>query len=404
MQIDTPNPVPEVSIEKVDALCLRALFERARQATLLAPLGSVFLCWIERDKVAVPLLLAWLVINSLPDAVTFVLTSRLLRQDVAGRHIAYWLNWQVALRGLQGLAWGSAAWFFHTGSFSNDLVVLTVLIAVSATSVINMAPSFRTLAVFSIAVLMVPFSMYVWIGDVQHLEFAVGILVLLGVELQFGLDAYRQFAEGVGQLVRNQAISAELEQAMARVSSANADLKQRNQQLADALQQLHIIATHDELTDVHNRHFIVAQLDRQHEQFVRYGNVCSIVLLDIDHFKLVNDRHGHAVGDRVLVAFSHGIEGLLRQGDFIGRYGGEEFLLVLPMTDLAAAHQLAQRIRAHLNGRPLIEEPVRLEVTASFGIAQLRSGESIDAWLQRADRALYRAKESGRNCVICEPV
>jgi diguanylate cyclase (GGDEF)-like protein len=133
---------------------------------------------------------------------------------------------------------------------------------------------------------------------------------------------------------------------------------------------------------------------------VRYGNACSIVIIDIDHFKQVNDRYGHIVGDEVLVAFSRLVESMVRQGDLIGRYGGEEFLLVLPMTDLAAASQLAQRIRNRLASEPLVDQPVMLVVTASFGVAQIGSEESIDDWLLRSDQALYSAKEHGRNCVM----
>jgi diguanylate cyclase (GGDEF)-like protein len=91
---------------------------------------------------------------------------------------------------------------------------------------------------------------------------------------------------------------------------------------------------------------------------------------------------------------------MVRQGDLIGRYGGEEFLLVLPMTGLAAALQLAQRIRTGLEATPLVDQPVMHVVTASFGVAQIKSDETIDDLLVRVDQALYHAKESGRNCVM----
>lgn len=379
---------PEDQAE-VDALCVRTLFERARKATLQAPMGTLFICWLEKDLVSLPLLVGWMVINTLPDAITFFLTSRLLKNPPPNARIPYWHNWQVGLRCLQGLSWGAAAIFFHVQGATaaiNDLTILAVLISISAASIVNMAPSLRTLAAFCASILILPLAYYLWLGDALHATFAVGLIILLVVEMQFGWDAYRQFAEGVRQLVLNRKISRQLEL--------------RNRQLDELNRQLSIIATQDKLTGLHNRHFIVDQLEQQHEMFVRYGNACCIVLLDIDFFKQVNDRYGHAVGDAVLVAFSRRIEGQLRHGDFFGRYGGEEFMLVLPMTDLEAALQLAQRIRSMLASVPLIDQPVALTVTASFGVAQLNTAESIDDWLSRADQALYRAKENGRNCVM----
>lgn len=128
------------------------------------------------------------------------------------------------------------------------------------------------------------------------------------------------------------------------------------------------------------------------------------MLFDIDHFKQINDRYGHAVGDDVLVAFSRRVEALLRQEDVLGRYGGEEFLLLLPMIDLSAALQLAERIRCALADSPVQLKSGEVTVTASFGVAQLERGEEADDWLIRVDQALYRAKEHGRNCVMAQGI
>jgi diguanylate cyclase (GGDEF)-like protein len=142
-------------------------------------------------------------------------------------------------------------------------------------------------------------------------------------------------------------------------------------------------------------------LKRQYEMFGRYGTVCSIVLIDIDHFKRVNDSFGHGVGDTVLVSLARCVEPLLRQGDFFGRHGGEEFILVLPMTNGVAAAQLAERIRNKLKECDLLAgQKDAWRISASFGVAEIRAGESLEAWLTRADQALYRAKEHGRDRVV----
>lgn len=374
---------------EVDALCVYTLFERARLAALFAPLGTLFIFWIGLDQVGLPLAAGWVLVTTVPDAVTFALTTRLLKHDPPSVGIASGLSMQVALRILQGLCWGAAAVLFHTSGTAVtvlDMIILCVLVAISATSVVNMAPSFRTLSAFCVSLLSVPILYSLWLGDQTHVQIAVGLGILLLVEIQFGWNAYRQFEEGMNQLVLNR--------------RAQRELKQRNRELDEANRLLREIAIRDQLTRLYNRHYMVEQLERQREQLSRHGHPCSIVLFDVDHFKQINDRYGHGVGDAVLVAFSRRVEGLLRQGDTLGRYGGEEFMLILPMCDSHAALQMAERVRAALASSPVVMEPEAITATASFGVAQLQPGEDADAWLLRADEALYRAKEQGRNCVM----
>lgn len=376
---------------EVDTICVTALFERARKATMLSPIGTGFVFWLVHEIMATKLVLVWVIINTLPDTITFILTSRLIKRPLPNQQITYWHNLQIALRSLQGLCWGSAVIFFHVAeplSLVNDMTILVVLVAVSAAGIVNTAPSFRTSFGFTFCVLIIPICYYFWLGDPIYIKLATGSTILLLVTLQFGWDAYQQFVDGAKQLVLNRRISLQLEM--------------RNNELDELNRQLSVTATHDSLTDLYNRHFIVDQLEQQLDLFRRHGNPCSIVLIDIDRFKQVNDQFGHASGDEVLVAFSRRTESQIRLGDTFGRYGGEEFLLVLPMTELPSALSLAERIRGHLASTPLLEHPRPLTITASFGVAQIKANESIDTWLIRADKALYRAKEDGRNCVMAD--
>lgn len=349
---------------------------------MLAPFPMLFLCWLEKDVASMSLILGWLTLIAVPNFLSFLVSSHVLKRPPPDEQMPYWHNWQFLIRSIQGVCWGVAVIFFHVegaNSFINDLGVLLVLISVSAVSIVNIAPSFRTLVGYSSAILLIPAGYYFWLGDAQHVFFAMGIILLWAVGLEAGRDAYRQFADGVRWGAINQETS---------------------RQLDEFNRQLSTIAIHDKLTGLYNRHFIVEQLEMQHDLFVRYGTVCSVVLLDIDHFKQVNDIHGHSVGDEVLVAFSRRIETELRQGDIFARYGGEEFMLVLPTTDREAALHFVNRIRSTIAGTPLIDQPMPLSITASFGVAQIRRGETVEDWLNRADQALYRAKANGRNCVM----
>ena len=151
----------------------------------------------------------------------------------------------------------------------------------------------------------------------------------------------------------------------------------------------------DALTGTGNRRMLMLRLEEEVKRATRYGRPMSLVFIDVDHFKKVNDDRGHAVGDKVLIQVARCIARNLRQSDHFGRYGGEEFVIVLVETALTDAHRLVERIRKEV-GSLEIEELGRA-ITISCGIAQIRQDESMDNLIQRGDAALYRAKGAGRN-------
>ena len=155
-------------------------------------------------------------------------------------------------------------------------------------------------------------------------------------------------------------------------------------------------ATTDPLTGIANRRLLEDELERMIAQAHRYGLPLSIVLMDLDHFKAVNDEHGHDTGDRVLVETVERIKTLVRDADLLARWGGEEFLLLAPHTDHEAACALAERCRAAIGRSPMEVG----EVTASFGVATLDAADDARALFRRADLALYTAKQEGRDRVV----
>jgi diguanylate cyclase (GGDEF)-like protein/PAS domain S-box-containing protein len=166
-----------------------------------------------------------------------------------------------------------------------------------------------------------------------------------------------------------------------------------------AQERLRELATHDPLTGVYNRRHLDDVLRREIERSKRYGRPLTVAMLDVDHFKRVNDDHGHQVGDEVLSEISARCRRTLRANDVLGRYGGEEFMIVFPETGAEEAGVVAERLRAAVAGRPVAAGAGAVEVTVSIGLAALADGEEPRALVARADASLYAAKRDGRNLV-----
>lgn len=160
-------------------------------------------------------------------------------------------------------------------------------------------------------------------------------------------------------------------------------------------------STKDPLTGLGNRGATLAELQSRFELSRRHGRPISVIMCDLDHFKLINDQHGHGAGDIVLVAFGERVRQNLRGTDLAGRIGGEEFLLVLPETEMAGALLLAERLRTSLSDTPHLLPTGPIQVTCSLGVAQwIQADRDAGALLGRADEALYAAKRQGRNKVV----
>ncbi|MFA9461941.1 diguanylate cyclase [Thiohalorhabdus methylotrophus] len=160
--------------------------------------------------------------------------------------------------------------------------------------------------------------------------------------------------------------------------------------------ELERLATHDRLTGIYNRTKLYELLGQAQAAHERYGIPFSVIMFDIDHFKAINDRQGHHAGDQALCELTRRIEENLRDTDALGRWGGEEFLVLATSSDIEATARLAERLRAVVAGTPF--EAVGT-VTISLGVASIQPGESVTQLEERADRALYMAKGTGRNRV-----
>ena len=165
--------------------------------------------------------------------------------------------------------------------------------------------------------------------------------------------------------------------------------------------ELERLATTDPLTGVFNRRYFMDFATQELLRSQRYSHLFSVIQMDIDHFKKINDAHGHAVGDEVLKAFTGTCQEILRECDVLGRVGGEEFSIVLPETEKAGALVVAERIRQTIADLKVYADERTVHFTVSIGIASLRPNDAgLDAVLRRADEALYLAKNGGRNKVV----
>lgn len=173
-----------------------------------------------------------------------------------------------------------------------------------------------------------------------------------------------------------------------------------NLELEAANDKLEVISQTDGLTGLNNRKAWEDQLNKEFVRLQRYKEDCSLIMFDIDHFKKVNDSYGHPAGDEVIKETANITQQSIRKTDTAGRYGGEEYVVLLPHTSIANAEILAQRIRKRLEKLTIEHEGNTIKFTASFGIADYNESlKSATAWIDSADKALYESKKNGRNQV-----
>ena len=190
-----------------------------------------------------------------------------------------------------------------------------------------------------------------------------------------------------------------------RVQSTREHLRRQKAELAQALEQIRQLATHDDLTGLLNRRAMLDRMQLEQRRSLRSGSPLLIAQLDIDHFKVVNDTHGHAAGDLVLQSFADTVRRNVRDTDVLARWGGEEFVLLLCDTPAADAVALMERLRQAVQAMqvPVPQGDGPITVTVSIGLARHTPADPLAGTLERADQALYAAKAGGRNRVVPAP-
>ena len=188
-----------------------------------------------------------------------------------------------------------------------------------------------------------------------------------------------------------------------RVSRNRHEMALKSEALANALSKVEHMAAHDQLTGLLNRHRMHEVLDKEWHRLQRQTRPTTLVMMDLDHFKRVNDTLGHQAGDEVLKRFATLADTYLRDADVVSRWGGEVFLVLCPDTTAEQALIALNRLRDQVHVQPFLDSHPSLQITFSAGMATLRPSESMDSAIERADQALYQAKEAGRDRFMQSP-
>lgn len=346
-----------------------------RRTLSTTPVGWVLVAWICWGRVPNALLLGWLGLF----ISTWALAQLVLRGVTrGGSDSARHSNWVMFAAALDGIAWGLIFTVFAGYDVALDSglgAVLAGVAAVNAPVYITIPRVFRVLLV-ALWLAALPG----WLRQVQQLSVTqtfIGLSVfatLLGVYMS---SVGERILEGIRLQLANEALTVQLRQ---------------------ALQLVEQDAVTDALTGQPNRRALDLLIDQQVALSERNTLPFSVLMLDIDHFKQINDQHGHGVGDVALKVFAARVRDLLRAGDVCARYGGEEFVVVLPATALTAACEIAERLRIAVAESALLDSPP-VSATVSIGVAEFSRGMTPQQLLNRADEAVYAAKKNGRNQV-----
>lgn len=331
--------------------------------------------------------LVWVATAAFFEGVNLVVARKVL-QDPIGSGRA-WLQRLPLTLFISALAWGSLV--FVPGAVSGADIMMINLLALAVVaifSVHNLCLYPRALLAFS-AGLGLPVVMYYLSGAGNSLMLGLGAIALVLMIQLYGHSTRQLIVDGMVARFSQEVTAQQLEQ--------------RNTELAQALEAIRELANTDPMTHCLNRRAGLECMGSEKARFERHGVPFGIILIDVDHFKQVNDTYGHTVGDAVLITFSERLRaGLRSKVDHLVRWGGEEFLCVVTACDQASLIAKAESLRAAVAASPLGQPLEELPITASMGVAVYRAGDSIDITVDRADKALYRAKHNGRNRVECD--
>lgn len=342
---------------------------------------------------------------------------RILRSFIAAfvYAVGWWVGefalsqWHVSVAGVRVYQWTSlgavlafyavirTGWNLRLSDPSMSAPQIMVAQTLAALAYVIVTPARGGMLMLQVMVIFFAMFKSRWLG--QILLTAYGMVLMAAVMLVMSALRPDVFDPSV-ELVHFAVLAAVLPSVAilgAQLTSMRHKLKTQKWELQQALAHNTQLANHDALTGLCNRRYMEECMQRQQKLHQRTGHIATLALLDLDHFKQINDAHGHRVGDDVLCVFARHLRFALRETDLMSRWGGEEFLLMLPDTQPEEAEAVLGRIRDALARLPSPSGTHDLLIRFSAGVTALASYEPLVGALDRADRALYRAKDLGRN-------
>ena len=216
-------------------------------------------------------------------------------------------------------------------------------------------------------------------------------------------DKLQVIDNGLAQFVSTQSRrAAEAGDVIERMTHRLKDLEQQATHLREDLEVQHARVLLDPLTGILNRAGYTEMVTKHYARWKRYGGALSLAVIDLDLFKEINDHYGHAAGDKVLATVASKLKEMTRESDVLCRYGGEEFVLLLPETSTADGRTMLEKLRAHIADCPFRYKDTPVRITMSGGVAQFQVSDTVETVFERADNAMYLAKQKGRNCVFTD--
>ncbi len=402
-----PESLPRLEEEAIQTRMMRELFARTRESALVGFLPVFLIVWSHWTAQPLGQLMLWagcaLLVLAFRVLLAHVFLASLPQTQIGHGRLWFGLEWL----GSVGLAavWVGSITMVGTGQvdalFFLRLIFIVALVAFLLSA---LGIEMRLYASFMTAIV----AGTLWQlhrhypGFVQELPVVDWAFVVYAVMLLVrSRGEHRRTREWVRARLTQRKLLDQLHQNIQQELQMHELLRSRTQELEATNRKLGELAIRDSLTGAFRRGHIEAELRRQVKAWERQPEDFSILLLDIDFFKRVNDTHGHAVGDEVLRRLATRAQETLRGSDIFGRWGGEEFVVLLPATPLSQAVEAGERVRLAIAGLEFTGEGGRrFGITVSVGVAQLAPGETADTLTERADKALYAAKSAGRNRVL----
>ena len=369
------------------AALTRELFQRTRVSATLGMLGVAIMVYPHLDQVTPTRSLSWTAIMVLLLGGRILNSLRKPSHQTQERQAILHCNMEAFLCAMIGLGWGSAVFVFDSKAMDPLFYMRLLILAGAMAFVVNSTAVFlRVSSAYTLTISAVVIAFILTNDYVQPRESLLYSVVLYVVMITaFAISMNRQIRVAITNQLAVATLTEELKLSLAV-----------ERRLRD---ELSIRADTDELTGVSNRRGVLAHLNSELARSRRFRTPVAVLMLDIDHFKSVNDSYGHAAGDIVIRTMTDMVKNQLRETDALGRIGGEEFLVVLPAMELGGAVAVGERMRECVESSAIDLIEHSIQITISVGVGVYQHDDDAERLIERADAALYRAKHKGRNRV-----